>query len=399
MAGSMNPFTIVMIGQKGLPARSGGIERHVELITTGMVTRGYRMVVYGRRWYVRNNKAPIGVEQYFSSGIHTKHLDAITHSMTALWDARRLKPGIIHLQGSSVALLAPLARLLHPRAKIVVTFHCIDAEHAKWGWLARKILRLGEWIACKVPDRTIVVSQTLLRDCLERFACQGAYISHPLDVQKDEIPTEGLDAHNLIKDQYLLFVGRLIAHKQPHVLIQAYAKAKALKPELFENIPLVIVGAASWTDSYVKWLYQLASGVPGVKLLGERYGMELAALQAHAMAHVFPTQSEGLAFAMLEAGAFARPAIMTALPQNREALGSSAVEVRLNDVEDLAQGLINMASLPADTREAMGIATRAHVERTYKPVDRLDDLDRFYREVLGQSSELTSSALRTVNAS
>lgn len=395
----MQPSTIVMIGQKGLATRSGGIERHVELIATGMAARGYRIVVYGRRWYVGNAKAPTGVEQRFTPGIHTKHLDAITHSVTALWDARKIRPQIVHLQGSSVALLAPLARILHPRAKIVVTFHCIDAEHSKWSWMAKKILRLGEWIACKVPHRTIVVSQTLLRDCLERFACQGAYISHPLDVQKNEVPTTSLADHDLVKDQYLLFVGRLIAHKQPHLLIQAYAKARAAKPELFQNIPLIIVGAASWTDSYVKWLYQLASSVSGVRLLGERCGMELAAIQAHAMAHVFPTQSEGLAFAMLEAGAFARPAIMTALPQNREALGTSAIQVRMNDVDDLAEGLISMVSLPLAEREAMGLATRAHVEKTYRSLDRLDDLDRFYREVLGQSVELTSSALQARNAS
>ena len=385
-----------MIGQKGLPARSGGIERHVSLVATGLVARGYRVVVYGRHWYVGTAGAPAGIEQRFTPGIHTKHLDAITHSLTALWDARRLRPDIVHLQGSSVALLAPIARLLVPRAKLVVTFHCIDAEHAKWNWFAKKILRLGEWIACTVPHKTIVVSQTLLRDCLERFACQGTYITHPLDVERNAVSTEPLIQHGLQKDQYLLFVGRLIPHKQPHALIQAYAQARAAQPELFAKIPLAIVGSASWTDAYAQWLSQLAAKTPGVKLLGERCGLELAALQAHAMGHVFPTLSEGLAFAMIEAGAYARPAVMTNLPQNREALGDAAIQVRLNDVADLARGLIELASLTPEARCAMGEASRAHVEETFRSVDRMDDLDRFYRELMDQSRELTSPVLRQV---
>ncbi len=386
------PLTIVMIGQKGLPARSGGIERHVSSIATGLAARGYHIVVYGRRWYVGNGQAPAGVEQRFSSGIRTKHLDAITHSLTALWNARRLKPDVIHLQGSSVALLAPLARLLHPKAKLVVTFHCIDAGHAKWNWLAKKILRLGEWISCNVPDKTIVVSQTLLRDCLKRFSTQTVYISHPFDIEKNQVPTEPLAAFGLKKDHYLISAGRLVPNKHIHLLIQAYAKVRESRPDLFATIPLVIVGGGVWTDSYVSWLSKLASSVPNVKLLGERWGMELAALQAHAMAHVFPTLTEGLSFAMLEAGAFARPAVATALPQNQEALGSSVIKVRVNDVDDLARGLIELVSLSSADRQAMGEATRAHVERAFHPVDRIDDLDRFYRELCGQSFELVTPA-------
>ncbi len=386
------PLTIVMIGQKGLPARSGGIERHVSSVAAGLVGRGYRVVVYGRRWYVGNGKPPEGVEQRFSSGIRTKHLDAITHSFTALLDARRIKPDVIHLQGSSVALLAPIARLLHPRAKLVVTFHCIDAGHAKWNWLAKKILRIGEWVACHVPDKTIVVSQTLLRDCLRRFSTQTVYISHPFDVEKNQVPTEPLAAFGLRKDHYLISAGRLVPNKHIHLLIQAYAKVRELRPDLFAQIPLVIVGGGVWTDAYVSWLSQLAASVPGVQLLGERCGIELAALQAHAMAHVFPTLTEGLSFAMLEAGAFARPALATALPQNEEALGPSVIKVRVNDVDDLARGLIELVSLTPAQREKIGKQTQAHVERSFHPIDRLDDLDRFYRELCGRSFELVTPA-------
>ena len=118
--------TIAMIGQKGLPARSGGIERHVQHLATSLVERGHRVIVFGRAWYVAQSKAPNGVEQIITKGIKTKHLDAITHSFTAILAARKLRPDIVHIHGAGIAVLVPLVRLLVPKAKVVVTFHCID---------------------------------------------------------------------------------------------------------------------------------------------------------------------------------------------------------------------------------------------------------------------------------
>ena len=40
-----------MIGQRGLPATYGGIERHVEELATRLVERGHEVVVFCRRNY------------------------------------------------------------------------------------------------------------------------------------------------------------------------------------------------------------------------------------------------------------------------------------------------------------------------------------------------------------
>ena len=42
---------IAMIGQKGIPATYGGIERHVEELTTRVVERGHEVTVYCRPYY------------------------------------------------------------------------------------------------------------------------------------------------------------------------------------------------------------------------------------------------------------------------------------------------------------------------------------------------------------
>jgi glycosyltransferase involved in cell wall biosynthesis len=379
-------MTIVMIGQKGLPARSGGIERHVDALARGLARLGERVVVYGRRWYVGSDAAPNGVEQRFSPGFHTKHLDAITHSFTALLDARRVHPDVVHLHGTGIALLAPMARLLHPRAKVVVTFHCIDRTLAKWGRVARLAFRLGEWLACYCAHTTIAVSQELVKYCQQTYGRQTVYITHPFTIDIANPNPEFLHAHGLREQSYLAFVARLIPDKQAHRLVDAYAHASVLFPELFAHVPLVIIGGSSATDAYAKRLKQMAQRTPNVRLLGERSGEELRALQAYALAHVFPTSSEGLAISMLEAGAYARPSIVTDLPQIREATGGYAIEVRVQDTEDLCRGLIQMVSQPEKARERLGQAMRSHVVKTFSPDERIKDVQRLYREILSDGA-------------
>ncbi len=390
-------MTIAMIGQKGLPARSGGIERHVSLLASGLASRGHRVIVYGRRWYVAGASTPEGIEQHFTSGIHTKHLDAITHSFTALWAARAERPDVIHIHGSGIALLTPIARLFHPNAKVVVTFHSFDGALAKWNRFAKSMFRLGEWLGCHTAHRMIAVSEMLTRYCLDSYGYQVTYIPHPFPLPTQQPDLKALVAHNVQPDQYLLFVGRLIPDKQAHLLVRAYAAAREQRPDLFAQLPLLIVGGGSWTDRYVKWLYQLSAGVPNVTFVGERCGEELHSLQAHALAHVFPTSSEGLSIAMLEAAAYRRPIVVTDLPQNREATGGHAVEVKINDLESLSNGLIAIAEMSQTHREQLGHQAYQYVAQRFDASDRLDDMDRLYEEVVRGHGSLTTPAFQPVS--
>lgn len=383
-------MTIIMLGQKGLPARSGGIERHVQLLSKGLVARGHRVIAYGRRWYVQDERAPFGIEQRFSAGIKTKHLDAITHSFTALFDARRLKPEVIHIHGTGVALLAPLARLLIPKAKLVVTFHCKDRVLSKWGRFAKWAFYFGEWLACHWAHKTITVSQELVQYCQDVFGTQPVYITHPFEMSH-QVPSEHwLEKHDLKTEGYFAAVNRLIPDKQMHILMDAYRSATEQQPELMKRFPLIIIGGGAWTDSYVRWLTQKAAAIPGVRMLGELTGDELKSLQAHALAHVFPTSSEGLALSMLEAAAYARPMIMTDLPQNREASGGAAIEVPAHNISALAQALIQVAQMDEFERWSMGDKAKKHVMRTFDFDDRVDDMLRVYSELCTGSAALVT---------
>ncbi|MCR4256523.1 MAG: glycosyltransferase family 4 protein [Candidatus Uhrbacteria bacterium] len=382
---------IAMIGQKGLPARSGGIERHVETLASGLASRGHRVVVFGREWYVAGGKVPVGVEQVLTSGIRTKHLDAITHSLTALFAARRVRPDVIHIHGSGPALLSPVARLLHPRAKVVVTFHSIDRVLAKWGRFAKFVFKVGEWMACHVPHRTVTISQVLTTYCQRTYGVQTSYVTHPVPLP--EVPSDVdnfIRPHGLTVDNYFLFVGRLIPDKLAHVMIEAYGKARKQFPELFAHRPLVVVGGAAWTDAYASWLCGLASRTPGVMMLGQRSGKELTALQAGALAHVFPTASEGLSLSLVEACQLRRLVIATDIEANVEATAGSMLPIRPRDVDSLVNALIVAAHMDAQDRRRFTEAAARHSLKSHDINDRIDDMERVYLEMCGRPVSLTT---------
>ncbi|MBI4133243.1 glycosyltransferase, partial [Candidatus Uhrbacteria bacterium] len=74
---------IAMLGQKGIPAVFGGIERHVEELATRLAARGHEVLVYCRPWYSKNTafKTPNSVRCIALRTIKTKHLDAIAHTL------------------------------------------------------------------------------------------------------------------------------------------------------------------------------------------------------------------------------------------------------------------------------------------------------------------------------
>ncbi len=385
---------IAMIGSKGIPARSGGVERHVEAVATRLAKAGHEVLVYTRPWYTRNKGAPRrgsgnndrlrGVRLIALPSIATKHLDAITHTLLASLDVLRRKVDVVHYHGIGPSLLLWIpklfSRVVRPRTPLIVvaTFHCQDYHHQKWNWFARFMLRFGEWMACTMADETVVVSHELERYVWTAFQRHAVYVPNgvePAIRNPKSAIKKSLSPWKLKPNGYILFVGRLVRHKGVHTLIAAYRQLQT-RDKLQTVPPLVIVGSTANTAEYEHELKRAAKGL-AITFLGEQSGDALASLVSNARLIVHPSVSEGMSLFLLEAMASGRPILASDIPENREVLQRSATTFTADDMNDLkrmiAWCLLHPATMARRARVAQQIVTAYTWQQVSESLVRIYD--------------------------
>ncbi len=374
-------LVIAMIGSKGIPAASGGVERHVEELSTRLVRQGLRVLVYTRRWYTpRKQSTYKGVELRPLPSIRTKHLDAITHTFLAILHASIIEHvDIIHLHGIGPALLTPFIRLI-PGMRVVVTYHSPDYYHQKWGWFARTSLRIGEWVACRFADELIVISKELERHVWAVYRRATTMIPNGATVVEGRTNIRPIQERlGIARSGYILYVGRLIPHKGVHTLIAAW---KALRTK----VPLVIVGEGYHTNQYVQQLNGLAGSNANIIFVGQRVGKELDALFRGASVVVQPSQSEGLSLSLLEAMSYAKPVVVSDIVENREVMTNPDFWFHSTDVNDLVR-VLKFVMNRSDASKAQGRANRDMIERWYNwNMIALATIERYRNVLVGDHS-------------
>ncbi len=385
---------IAMIGQKGLPAIYGGVEKHVHDLSTRLVKAcpelcrgaGHEVTVYAREWYTpKNMKEYEGVKIKHLPSIHTKHLDAISHTFLATINAMLNDFDVIHYHGVGPSLLAWIPRLFSPKTLVVSTFHSIDRYHQKWNWLAKLFLRLGEKAACKFPNKTVTVSKSLRQYCLNEFGAETIYIPNGVSLPNRQTDTTYIAELGLAKNQYLTMISRLVPHKGAHLLIEAFNRLKKNYPEneQIRNLKLAIVGGPAYTDNYVKNLHLQAAENNQIIFTDFQSGEALKELYASALALIHPSLNEGLPITVLSAMAYSKPVLLSGIPEHRELIEDNRLIFRENDVDDLLKKLLDFLNLPNEEKEKIGDENRRVIEKNY-------DWDRLVEKIIGVYEQKTA---------
>lgn len=357
-----------MIGQKGVPATYGGIERHVHELALRLERRGIDVDVYCRPHYTPPGARLDDVRLIRVPSLNTKHLDAISHTALTSLHALGSRADVVHYHALGPSSLAWLPRLA--RKRTVVTVHGLDWRREKWGPVAAAFLRACEWSAGRLPDATVVVSRTLQEHFERSYGKPVRYIPNGTVLPEPAAP-EPVRALGLAPDDYLLFVGRLVPEKGLHVLLTAHATC-------LPDRTLVIAGEGHFTDDYVAACRKAAGS--NVRFLGPVYGPTLHSLQQHARVVVVPSSLEGLSIALLEAMSFGRPVLASDIPENLEVLGGAGEAFRAGDAADLGRRLLELlADGPRLAR--LGRAARARIAAEYDWERVADRTAALYREL------------------
>lgn len=366
---------IAFIGLRAIGgSAAGGIEKAIEELSTRLVKLGHEVTVFTRAKYDDLGQPEFrGVKLQRLPAIYTKHLEAISNTIVAVTHALR-GYDVVHINATGPALLAFLPRLFG--RKVVVTVHGLDWKREKWGLFAKVWLKLGAWAAAALPNRTTVVSMTLLKHYRERHARDVVYIPNGVTLPAPADRAGAANPMNLPKGSYLLFLGRLVPEKGCHTLIAAFRG-------LATDRKLVIVGPPSHSEDYAAELRRLADGDSRIVFAGALFGEQKDAMFRDAYAFVLPSTIEGMALVLLEAMSFGVGCLCSDIPENLEvvdpdpagSLPAVAATFKVDDVADLRtqlQHLLGNPGLVADLgRRAFDhVATRFDWDQIVRQYDR-----------------------------
>lgn len=301
---------IYVTGTRGIPGIPGGVERHCQELYPLIAARGHEVTVATRSPYIMHKTEQWnGVYLDHLHAFRRKSLEAIAHTFMAVIRARLSGADILHIHAVGPGLLVLMARLL--RLRVVLTNHGPDYDRQKWGRLAKKMLRLGEWCGGRYAHEVIVISKTIQNNITQRCARQVNLIYNGVSLPRQSNSTAFLQKIKVQPGGYILAVSRLVPEKGLHLLIEAFKDFSA-------QYQLVIAGDADHETAYSRDLKKKMAADSRIVHAGYIYGENLNQVYTNACLFVLPSFHEGLPIALLEAMSFGLSALVSDIPANVE---------------------------------------------------------------------------------
>lgn len=324
---------IAMLGHKTMPARDssrGGIEVVVEELSTRLAAQGHDVTCYNRTGCDNGGLQEYkGVKLKSVYTIHKKGLAAMTSSVFAAFHAAFGKYDVVHFHAEGPCAMLWLPKLMGKRC--IATIHGLDWQREKWGkGIGSKYIRFGEKTAVKHADEISVLSKGVQEYFWKTYHRKTVFI--PNGVNRPEIreAKEIKEKFGLVKDSYILFLGRIVPEKGLRYLVEAYKSLNTDKK-------LVIVGGSSDTDEFTEELKKTAG--ENVIFTGFVSGRLHEELYSNAYVYVLPSDLEGMPLSLLEAMSYGNCCVTSDIEECTEVVENKAVVFRKGDVAELQEKL------------------------------------------------------------
>ncbi len=335
---------IAMLGHKYIPSREGGIEVVVEELAARLVQRGHQVTCYNRSRRLTTPPDYVPIREY--KGIRLKTVftieqrgwAAMTSSLFGALCTALGRYDIVHFHAEGPCFFIWLPKLF--RKTCVATIHSLDWQRAKWrNGFASKYIHWGEKAAVRFADRIIVLSPSVQDYFAQTYGRETIVIpngvTRPQPQQADQI-TQQFGLH---KDEYLLFLGRIVPEKGLEYLIQAYK-------QLHTEKKLVIAGGGSDTERYVKDLQDLCASEERIVFTGFVEGQLLEELYSNAYLYCLPSDLEGMPLSLMEAMSYGNCCVVSDIPECADVVEDYGIVFQKGNVADLTDKLQNLCDHP-----------------------------------------------------
>lgn len=329
---------IAMLGHKRIPSREGGVEIVVEELTTRMVKMGHDVTCYNRRGHhvsgkeydQQRLKEYKGVKLKSVLTIDIKGIAALSSSVFAAIRVAFGKYDVAHFHAEGPSAMLWLPKLFGKRC--IATIHGLDHQRAKWGRFAKTYIMLGEKCAVKYADEIIVLSEGVKEYFKETYGRDTQFI--PNGVNKATVYKANLikEHFRIDKDDYVLFVGRIVPEKGLTYLINAFKQVETDKK-------LVIAGGSSDTDEFMNELKVLAGDDERILFTEFVEGEILNELYSNAYVYTLPSDLEGMPLSLLEAMSYGNCCLVSDIQECAGVVKDKGVIFKKGDVNSMREQL------------------------------------------------------------
>ncbi len=337
---------IAMLGHKRIPSREGGIEVVVEELAVRMVDRGEDVTCYNRKGkHVsgKEYKNEKGIKEYKKVKIKRvftidgRGLAAMSSSFFAALRAAVSKYDIVHFHAEG-----PCAMMWIPKffgKKCVATIHGLDWQRSKWGGFATKYIKFGEKTAVKNARQIIVLSKNVQKYFKDTYGRDTIFIpngvNRPRILEADIITKK----FGLKKDEYILYLGRIVPEKGVKYLVEAFKEVKT-------NKKLVIAGGSSDSEEYFSEIRNLAKDNNRIIFTNFVSGSVLDELYSNSYIYTLPSDLEGMPLSLLEAMSYGNCVLGSDIDEIAEVVEDQAVLFKKSEIKDLKEKLQNLCDSP-----------------------------------------------------
>lgn len=343
--GENRKLKIAMLGHKRIPSREGGIEIVVEELSTRMVAQGHCVTCYNRSGHhiagaefdkkVGNTYKGVRLKEVFT--VNKKGLAAMTSSIFASLAAAFGKYDVVHIHAEGPAFMCWLPKLFGKR--VIVSIHGLDHQRAKWGKFASAYIMLGEKNAVRFADEIIVLSKGVQQYFMQNYGRKTKFIPNGVNVPRIIDANLITQKWGLEKDNYILFLGRIVPEKGVQYLIETFKQIKTDKK-------LVIAGGSSDTETFMNELKELAKDCKQIIFTGFVQDQLLEELYSNAYIYTLPSDLEGMPLSLLEGMSYGNCCLTSDIPECKEVVEDKAVIFKKSNIDDLRDKLQMLCDKP-----------------------------------------------------
>ncbi len=346
---------VAIIGCVGVPASYGGFETLVENIIGDNCSVGIKYTIF-----CSAKEYDDKLESYKGARLVYIPLKA-NGCQSILYDGLSLLKAIkgydvVVVLGVSGGLFFPLFRLLSS-SRLIVNIDGMEWRRAKWGWLARKVLRYSEILAVRHSDVVIADNQGIVDYVRGQYARECEMIAYGADhvfrYVTSERKSEIMSNYGLTSQSYAITLCRIEPENNCEMIIKAFEKL---------NLRLIFIG--NWCKcDYGKRLKSGYSQHPNITIVDAIYDLDiLYVLRSNSRFYIHGHSAGGTNPSLVEAMYCGCNIIAYDVVYNRETTEYKAIY--FSDEQELVEILQGDTTLIENSDLMYEVATRRYTWST-----------------------------------